>query len=74
MFNPYYLSSFRSEGCIYNKISDKIIEPCQTMSYFEVDADRNRLLGDHEVASKIIMRVNLKTRNNEIDNPKIIRR
>ncbi len=25
-FNPHYLSSLRSEGCIYNKISDKAIE------------------------------------------------
>ncbi len=24
--NPHYSSSFRSEGCIYNKISDKAIE------------------------------------------------
>ncbi len=24
--NPHYSSSLRSEGCIYNKISDKAIE------------------------------------------------
>ncbi len=24
--NPHYSSSLRSEGCIYNKISDKTIE------------------------------------------------